>query len=68
MSDGPARAGNLAPSGRRRRAILGVVALAGAVAAFLLLDARFGSVLWRAALLPPVFFAALCLFQAQAST
>ena len=68
MSGGPVRPANIAPSGRRRRAILGAAALAAAVAALVLLDARFGSVLWRAALLPAVSFAALCLVQAQTST
>ena len=60
---------NIAPSGRRRRAVMGVAALAAALSILVLFDDRLPSPPWgRLVVLPLVFFAALCLFQAQADT
>lgn len=59
---------NIAGRGRVRRAVLGVVALAGAAAAMFVLDRQFETHWWRLGLVPVLGFAFLCLFQAQEST
>jgi len=60
---------NIAPSGRRKRAAMGVLSLAVAGAVLFVFDDRLPSPPWgRLVVLPVLFFAALCLFQAQAKT
>lgn len=59
---------NITGRGRRRRAVTGAVALVAAAGAAVAFDDRFEARWWRAGLLPVVFFAYLCLFQAQEET
>jgi len=68
VSDAAGEVCNIAGRGRRRRAVLGVVALAAAAALLILVDERFGTRWWRVGLVPVLGFAFLCLLQAQEST
>jgi hypothetical protein len=63
-----AGAANILPAGRRRRALMGVVALAVAVAALGLLLAGDASRGWRALLLVPFWLGTLGLVQARRHT
>jgi hypothetical protein len=63
MSDGQACIANINAAGRRRRMTLGVVVLAGTLAAHFLL-VRGGNRLWVLAEVPALFFGWLCLIQA----
>lgn len=59
---------NIGGTGRRRRTLVGFAVLAAAVAAFVLLDGRFGTRWWRLGLVPLLGFAFLCWVQVREST
>lgn len=59
---------NITKRGKSRRLGLGIVVLAGTLAAVAWLDGSFGSPWWRAGAIPFLFFGFLCCIQAQENT
>ncbi len=59
---------NIGPRGRRQRQVVGAVALIAAAGGFVAIQALGLSPWWRAALVLPLWFGWLGLFQAAAGT